>query len=330
MIDVQDSFASRFGHDEERFNFDFQLQKARYVLDQHSTDRSQPQYGDLLPCSIALFGPWCQHAVGQACCQAEVVVKYEIEARAYNGDECVASQSQQVRIFDCPDTHPPPMHLEHFPGEHTCSDRQRLKSAYKLSKPVLTISSAEPRPVEIRTNGEVAMAGLSFVFTLRDVEEPPKDLDVSINSILKATTFIATRQMDSQPTVAQSKTNPFIAAVPKWGRPYHRKLHVNHWTPGNDPRTFTARAMIWMPISEGATPSPTFFSPYLARRYSAGIRVEVKGAGKAVFQLHVPVQVVYKEPEAEVPSYETAMSTPVSEVEGFTFEDVDELPIYVR
>lgn len=88
--------------------------------------------------------------------------------------------------------------------------------------------------------------------------------------------------------------------------------------------------MVWTPVSEGATPSPTFFTPFLARRYSAGIRLDVKGAGKAIFQLHVPVQLVYAEPLAEVPSYETAMSTPVSEEEGFEFEDVDELPIYVR
>jgi hypothetical protein len=85
-----------------------------------------------------------------------------------------------------------------------------------------------------------------------------------------------------------------------------------------------------MPVSESATPAPTFFTPCLARRYSAVLRLEVKGAGKAVFSLHVPVQIVYPDPTMDVPSYETAMSIPTSEEELFDFGPGDELPIYVR
>lgn len=328
MIDVQDSFSSRTaGRDEteeEIFNFDFQLQKARYELDAEHDNHG------LLPCSLALFGPWCQHAIGKACCQAEVLVKYEVEARVYNGDECVASHFRPVRIFDCPDVNPPPIHHEHFPGEYTFNDEQKLKATYKLSRPSIKITSSEARPAEIRTDGEVTMAGLEFKLILRGFDEAPKYLDMRINSILKATTFIAAARMDSQPTVKSARTNPFIAAVPKWGRSYHRKLHVCEWTSGKVPKEWTATAFVWMPISEGSTPAPTFFTPFLARRYSAGIRLEVKGAGKAVLNLHLPLQLVYSEPNSEVPSYETAMSTPASEEEGFDFGDVDELPIYVR
>jgi len=121
-----------------------------------------------------------------------------------------------------------------------------------------------------------------------------------------------------------------LAAVPKWGRSYHRKLRVGHWVKGNAQGEWTATALVWMPVSESATPAPTFFTPCLARRYSAVLRLEVKGAGKAVFSLHVPVQIVYPDPTMDVPSYETAMSIPTSEEELFDFGPGDELPIYVR
>lgn len=336
MIDVQDSFSARTGRDvleDETFNFSFQLQKARYVLDEALSYGEERQFNSLLPSSIGVFGPYCQHAVEQSCCQAETVVKYEIEARVYCGDDCISSASQAVRIFDCPVVHPAPVHTEHFPGEYVCKSEQRLKTMYRISKPVLTISSSEPRPVEIRANGDVAMAAISLQFTLRGVNAPPGNLDVSINSILKATTFLSAVKMTSQPTIKNSKVNSFMAAVPKWGRSYHRKLHITEWTRGNDPRakSWSANAMVWMPVSEGATPAPTFWTPFLARRYSAGLRVEVGGSvGKGIFQLCVPVQVVYPEINGEVPSYETAMSTPVSEVEDFEFGSSDVLPIYVR
>jgi hypothetical protein len=335
MIDVQDSFAFRDGRDdtrEELFKFDFQLRNAQYGPNDSTggEDGTIRRFNGSLPCSLGVFGPWCSHAVGQACCQAESLIKYELEAKVYKGDDVLISEAQPVRIFDCPDTTPPPVHLAHFPGEFICSDQQALKSIYSVNRSQLAVSVAEPKAVEIRLDGEVAMAALGLRFTMRDADSPPRQLDVRVNSILKALTFISAAKMDSQPTVKQSKHNPFLAAVPKWGRSYHRKLRVCQWTKGNGPREFVATALLWMPVSEGATPAPTFFTPCLARRYSAALRLDVKGGGKAVFNLHVPIQIVYSDPTMDVPSYETATSTPTSEEEGFDFEPVDELPIYVR
>ena len=336
LIDVQDAFGSRDGHDvaeEETFNFDFQLQKARYVLDEPSSNGDERQFSDRLPCSLALFGPWCQHAVGQACCRAEVLVKYEIEARIYNGDDCVTSASKAVRIFDCPDMHPAPVHTELFPGEYVCDIEQRLRSTFGINRPLLRISSTEPKPAEIRSDGDATIVPITLNFVISNIDEPPKHLDVRVGSILKATTFIAAGKMVGQPCVKSSKFNPFVAAIPKWGRAYSRKLHINQWTRSSDSKqtSWSASALVWMPISESATPAPSFWTPFLARRYSASLRVEVKGsAGKGLFQLCVPIQIVYPEIVDEVPTYETAMSTPASEVEGFEFGDTDELPIYVR
>jgi hypothetical protein len=335
MIDVQDSFASRNGHSGEReeiFYFDFQVSKAHYNADNSPNDEFEPvtQFSGALPCSLGIFGPWCSHAAGQVCCQAEALVKYEIEAKVYDGDDVLATAFRPVRIFDCQDAHPPPVHLAHFPGEFTCNDTQPLKTIYRMGSLQLSVNIAVPKPVEIRPGGEVSMAALTVRFTMRETDTPPKHLDVRINSILKATTFIAAMKMSGQPTIQQSKINPLLAAVPKWGRSYHRKLRICQWIRGDTPREWVAHALVWMPVSEGSTPTPTFFTPCLARRYSAALRLEVKGAGKAVFNLHVPVQIVYPDPSTEVPSYETATSTPSSEEEGFDFRPVEELPIYVR
>lgn len=338
-MDVQNSVSSRYdpnNGDGETFTFDFQLNKARYGPEdaRDEQDGVFRSYKRILPNSLAVFGPYCANTTGQSCCQAESLVKYDVEAFVYHGDDIIASSLQELRIFDCADSHPPPVHTAHFPGEFTSSQEKQLKTIYRVGAPRLTISLVEPKAVEVKPEGEVSMTAFAFRFVMRGgSSNPPKKLEIHVNSLLKALTFIGATKSESQPTVKQTKYNPFLAAVPKWGRAYHRKLRVTHWTRGTADGEWVATALVWMPVSEGATPAPTFFTPYLSRRYSISLRLEVTGEGKAVFNLHVPLQIVYPSGDMDVPSYEVATTpamTPESEEEGFDFGDDDRLPIYVR
>lgn len=336
LMDVQDSVSSRYGpdHDDgETFRFNFPLAKEPWSTpqcDEDDEDGSVRKYLRTLPSSLNVFGPWCTMAAGQACCQAEATVRYEVEATAYRGDAIVSKQVHEVRIYDSPDSHPPPVHMADFPDEYHCSQEKRLKR-FRIPGSRLTVTASEPKPLEVRSHGDASMAAFNLKFVMRDSANPPRKLDVRINSLLKAVTFISANKLSSQPTIKQSKNSSFLAAVPKFGRSYHRSLHLSHWTRNSSSHydvEWIAHALVWLPITENATPAPTFFTPYLSRRYSVSLRLEVKGEGKALFILNVPLQIVYPMDvgSADAPSYEVAM-TPPCEMEC---EEEEVLPIYVR
>jgi hypothetical protein len=338
LMDVQDSVSARYAPDNgngETFRFTFPLAKEPWSTPQSSDDEndgSVRKYMRTLPSSLNVFGPWCPAAAGQACCQAEALVRYEIEATAFRGEESITKFSQEVRIYDSPDSHPPPVHMADFPDEYHCTQEKRLKR-FQIPGSRLTIIASEPKPLEVRPGGDCALAAFALKFIMRDTTSPPRRLDVKINSLLKAVTFISANKLDSQPTIKQSKTSPFLAAVPKFGRSYHRSLHLCHWTRNTSSHSsgdeWIAHALVWLPITENATPAPTFFTPYLSRRYSVSLRLEVKGEGKSLFSLNVPLQIVYpmEVGSADAPSYAVA-TTPPNEEE--TCEEEERLPVYVR
>lgn len=335
LMDVQDSVSSRYDPDNgdgETFRFNFPLAKEPWSTPQceeDDEDGSARKYLRTLPSSLNVFGPWCTRAAGQSCCQAEATVRYEVEATAFRGDTVISRCVHEVRIYDSPDSHPPPVHMADFPDEYHCVQEKRLRR-FSIPGSRLTVIASEPKPLEVLSHGETSMAAFPLKFVMRDTGKPRK-MDVRINSLLKAVTFISANKLDSQPTIKQSKDSSFLAAVPKFGRAYYRSLHLSHWTRNTASHydvEWIAHALVWLPITENATPAPTFFTPYLSRRYSVSLRLEVKGEGKAVFSLNVPLQIVYPMDvgSADAPSYEVAMTPPCER----ECEEEDVLPIYVR
>ncbi|TLD26186.1 hypothetical protein E2P81_ATG07998 [Venturia nashicola] len=333
LMDVQDSRCDADNSNSEIFRFNFPLAKEPWSTpqcDEDDEDGSARKYLRTLPSSLNVFGPWCTKAAGQAACQAEATVKYEVEATAYRGDAVVGRCVHEVRIYDSPDSHPPPVHMADFPDEYHCSQDKRLKR-FHIPGSRLTVIVSEPKPVEIRSHGETTMAAFPLKFIMHDAGMPPRKMGVRVNSLLKAVTFISSSKLNSQPTIKQSKDSSFLAAVPKFGRAYHRSLHLSHWTRHTSSPydiEWVSYALVWLPITENATPAPTFFTPFLSRRYSVSLRLEVKGEGKAVFSLNVPLQIVYPMDvgSADAPSYEVAMTPPCER----ECEEEDVLPIYVR
>lgn len=59
--------------------------------------------------------------------------------------------------------------------------------------------------------------------------------------------------------------------------------------------SWVADTTLWLPVIDETLPAPSVFTPYITRRYSVAVQLNVCGArmGKASFHLDVPVQVVY-------------------------------------
>jgi hypothetical protein len=264
-------------------------------------------------------------------------VKYSLEATVYQDDRKIATSTKELRIIDCPDAHPPPVHLAHFPYEYICSVEKTLKRMRFCGTHKLTVSVEEPEPVEIRGNKGIVFAAfpLRFVIPL-DSKNPrttPKPLSIRIKSQLLSFSFMSVTPMTKRPTIGEAKLLPFLAVIPKSCRSYNRKMRVD-WGSGHtkppEPRegAWQHDTIVWLPICETSMPTPTFFTLYLARRYSVALRFDIQGDGKATFLLTVPLQIVYPaDSRCGTPSYDIAIS---QDQDDAAYMDAQRLPAYVR
>ena len=93
----------------------------------------------------------------------------------------------------------------------------------------------------------------------------------------------------------------------------------------DEPGTWIREMVVLLPVIENAFPAPSFFTPYIARRYSLAFRLAIKSSwGDAKFSFDVPLQIVY--PETPV-NYEHIYNPHLIEECTTPF---DSLPIYIR
>jgi hypothetical protein len=332
LTDVQDSLALTrddvaADDDKEEFTFNFQLRPGTR-FDSHA-DCQETDLNRTLPSSLNVHGPWCTSSTGQPCCFFDSRVKYEIQAFAYASDMAIATTSQEIRVYDTEDPFPPPIHTAHFPGEYVCQQEKRLKKLLKIRGNRLSISVAEPKPLEVPAVNKPGLAAFQMRFAMRGFEsilaDAPGALDVRINSALKVTTYVAVGSMESHPTLRSTETSPLLATLSRNCRVYHRKLRLSGWRidPDECPGAWMKDILVWLPVIEGSCPTPTFFTSYLTRRYSVAMRIDVKSsAGAAVFYLNVPIQIVYS--EAPVYSERSSMES------NPPLPGPDRLPLYSR
>jgi hypothetical protein len=234
-------------------------------------------------------------------------------------------------VYDTAEQFPPPIHTADFPGEYACAQEKRLKRFMSQGRR-LSICVSEPKPLVIHQDKRATLAAFPIRFSVRHDPKrpnllPPGPLDVRINSVLKLSTYIAVGSMQSHPTLRNCQISPLLATISRNGRSYHRKLRLQNaaWKheSADAVREWAQDAVVWLPISEHASPTPSFFTPYLTRRYSVAMRIDVKsGEGSAVFHLNVPLQIVYA---SDAPTY--------TEHEHLGFcqsEPVERLPLYIR
>ena len=239
--------------------------------------------------------------------------------------------------MDCPDVHPPPVYLAHFPHEYSCSVEKCLKRMRLSGTHRLTVSVAEPKPVEVSSKEGLICGAFPVRFAIspnpKNPKAAPKALSVAIKSQLMSLSFMSAVPMNGQPTLMQTSISPFAAVIPKKHRTYHRKMLVD-WA-SSDTNQQVARkgawqhdTIAWLPVFETTMPTPAFFTQYVARRYSVALRFDVRGDGSATYQLNVPLQIVYPaDSRYGSPTYEATFQGSQDEA---ACADDNRLPSYVR
>jgi hypothetical protein len=214
--------------------------------------------------------------------------------------------ARDVQIYNCIDSLPPPVCLEDFPGEYVCRQEKSLTRVLPVPGCYIAISIPEPRPVEVRQDKGDAVAGFSMRVVLRNSRGkacvPPSPFDMHITWALKTHTFVSVTKQRVAPTSRAALLSPFLKEITGTSNPRKRKLRLPSWRVDvTEPRNWAQETTLWLPVIENACPPPTFLTPYLTRRYSVSMHLDISSAdqGRASFDLTVPIQIVYHERATE-------------------------------
>lgn len=115
-----------------------------------------------------------------------------------------------------------------------------------------------------------------------------------------------------------------LGALTKYGKKFVRKLKIDSWkaAKGGLPGAVSKEMNILLPVLENEKPAPTFFTPFLARRYTIAVIIDVIcGWQTATIRLNLPLQIVY--PEDPIGYYDN--------MDSYFLDNEESLPpIYIR
>jgi hypothetical protein len=250
-------------------------------------------------------------------------VKYEVFAFAMKRSKILAHTSKEIKIYASNDPSPP-LCAADYAGEYTYSRQKPLRTLLFQRHGDLFVNTEEPTPIECTLSEPDLSTLLPIHFNL--LCHPRKTttstlspnlliFDASVSWKLKSTTLVSITKLVDVPTIEQCKKSLQYARVTEYSPSRSRKLRLQDWDVHDDigsiekpvigAHSYTHNTTVWLSIptkDEDAYPPPTFSSPYLSRKYSFTVRIDVCGSlGRASFNLEVPVQIVYGHSRVSTP-----------------------------
>ena len=235
-----------------------------------------------------------------------VVVFYQIQAKLYLTDALLASATHKVHIFDCSEV-APPLCLGDFGSEYNSRRETVIRKNVFQKLGRMSIEATQPDPFVFGCAGDSATTKLILQVSVHKTHAPlevgdPDTFEAAITWKLQSSTFVSTKTMDSQPTMRQASCSSSMARLVKTGQGHRLKMIWSDWTRSNplDPvcsgttTQWTGMHPLWLSIKSSSELAPTFSLPFVSRRYSVLLDVDVSGPGRSRAELKIPVQLIYQ------------------------------------
>lgn len=257
-------------------------------------------------------------STGQVVYQGGSKIFYRLEVSVVSQGRMHKQVSQDVQIFGCVDTIPPPIYIQDYPGEYTCKQIKSLFRLLSVSGYSLTACIAEPSPLSSILSEDIrpAMFTLRMFLTSQRGKSLllPPSFELCVSWTLKTHTYWSVLERQVAPTSQEARTSPFTKEKARLGGTRNYKLLLSEWraSPGTTTTRSTNVALRLPVIEQGFFPIPSFFSQYVTRRYSVTLHLDVSSGhyGRASFDLVVPLQIVYVGSDPPEPVCDEAESTP--------------------
>ncbi|PYI04643.1 hypothetical protein BO78DRAFT_449294 [Aspergillus sclerotiicarbonarius CBS 121057] len=270
---------------------------------------SSTETGVLLPPSLS-FKPLSVYDSNDLTLRGQCRIEYCLKARLFDQGGCIAEDEFPVTFAPAHEC-PPPICITDFPREYTLHSANRIRDLLSLRDlHHLSVETEEPDPLHLnRLNTAFTIVPLKVSYQClgpskhHQPPHQPPDLFAKVQTSLRATTFLSVTSQARVPIQLEAnKLRNFrlLANTVRVGSTQVRKLRIGSWEPEDTnnidqtpdhPTTWTSTAHLIFTVDDHEYVPPTFTHPYVSRRYSLSISIDVDGSRDASFQLQVPVHV---------------------------------------
>lgn len=230
--------------------------------------------------------------------RAGAQVKYKLTAHLFKDRKLVDRIMQPILLLISHDP-PPPMCMTDFVGEYCMAQKCALRGPLFQKAGEVSIIAQEPKQLTVRADCAESMVELPIrmVWTRQkqeiNVYQAPK-IEAEVRWQFRLSTFVSVMEQQGPATMKDALVSPATALVRSALPAKALSMVWRTWKPSHNDDNLTSieseqSLRLTLPRSEILT--PTFWSPFLSRRYSVWLQVKVNKPGSAKLEVEVPIQV---------------------------------------
>lgn len=225
----------------------------------------------------------------------------------------------------------PPMCITDFKGEYRMIQKSVLRSSLLKKTGELTVIVQEPKQLTVKAQCENSVVELPVKLQLERSRQEmsfgqPLRVEAEVKWQFRFSTFVSIMEQRGPPTLKQATSSPATAFVRSTLQSRTVNMAWRNWKPARNSsedstKLIESEQSLWLSLPHTEVLTPTFWSPFLSRRYSIMVQVKVTQPGSAKIEVEVPIQVGI---EAESPaSYEQSLMAGHRTVDEMIFDNAE-------
>lgn len=246
--------------------------------------------------------------------RAAARVTYQLTARLVR-DHKILAQIRQPIILLASQTPSPPICIADFKGEYRTVQKSVLRTSLRKKAGELSVIVQEPKQLTTKASGDELVVELPVKLQLKRTRQElssgqPSYVKAEVKWQFQYSTFVSVLEQQGPPSLQQALCSPATAFVRSTLDSKTVDMAWRHWKPlesgpENSMNMIESEQSLWLRLPPTEVLTPTFWSPFLSRRYSILLQLKILQPGSARIEVEVPIQVGI---EAESPtSYEQSL-----------------------
>jgi len=291
--------ATNVSNNERHYPFKFNIQS--WLRHDSTTSRSNRALASrsnfvMIPPSMRHEVPTTPQGVPKP--RAGARVTYILTARLLKDHRTIDRIMQPILLF-LSQPPSPPMCVADFSGEYRPFQKTALRGCFFLKAGDISVVVQEPKQLTVRADRKDSVVELPVKLVL---EQSRTDAALWVQPFIKAkvkwqfrfSTFVSIEEQRGPPTLREALVSPATAMVRSSLKSRSLGMVWRDWksvSGRGGASCIESEQSLWLTLPRSEVLTPTFWSPFLSRRYSICLQLKVSKPGTAKLEVEVPIQV---------------------------------------